>query len=135
MEPGSVLTKPRNFLALAISALLLAGCSSKYEQRETIVDDQERAAKQEKKKAPMTVLERHAYEKGVSDVLTDMKGKMRARDRFTWEAPIVECGVRIPGRVVNGMLIPAHEECVQIAPGRWIEESPTFLPVLGASHE
>lgn len=115
-------------------ALIMSGCSSKYEQRESILDEQ-RAKTQVKITAPQSVQERRAYEKGVQDVLVDMKGKMRARDRFTWEAPIVQCGVQIPGRVVNGMLIPSHEECVQIAPGRFIEEAPTYLPALGANNE
>ncbi len=126
--------KLRNAAILLPLCAIAAGCASKYEQRETILD-QEKAARLMQKKAPQSVLERQAYEKGVQDVLTDMKGKMRARDRFTWEAPIIECGVMIPARVVNGMLIPSHEECVQIAPGRWIEEAPTFLPVLGATNE
>lgn len=119
--------------ALAISAaILLGGCASKYEPRESIVDEA-KADEKVKISAPQTVLERQAYEKGVQDVLIDMKGKMRARDRFTWEPPIIQCGVQVPGRVVNGMMVPTHEECVQIAPGRWIEEAPTFLPALGAN--
>lgn len=122
--------KLRNAALLMTIALVCAGCSSKYEPRESIIDE---AKAQEKPKiaAPQSVQERRAYEKGVQDVLIDMKGKMRARDRFTWEAPIIECGVQIPGRVVNGMLVPSHEECVQIAPGRFIEEAPTYLPALG----
>lgn len=116
------------FLCIALTA----GCSAKYEPRETIVDtDQSKPVKE--LYAPKTELERRAYSEGVSQVLTDMKGKMRARDRFTWDAPQVQCGVRIPGRVVNGMLVPEHEECVQIAPGRWSEEAPTLLPVLGGN--
>ncbi|MFL1449109.1 hypothetical protein ACI77O_12010 [Pseudomonas tritici] len=122
----------RNTALLLSIALVCAGCSSTYEPRENIIDE---AKAQEKPKiiAPQTVLERRAYEKGVQDVLIDMKGKMRARDRFTWETPIIQCGVTIPSRVVNGMMIPSHNECVQIAPGRWIEEAPTYLPALGAN--
>lgn len=121
-------------IALVLPVLLASGCSSNYEPRESIVDEQ-KAKQQVKISAPQTVQERRAYEKGVQDVLVDMKGKMRARDRFTWEAPIIQCGVQIPGRVVNGMLVPSHEECVQIAPGRFIEEAPTYLPALGASND
>lgn len=125
-----MLKKLRNVALLVPICVMSAACSSKYEPRESIVEE-EKVAREVQKKAPETVLERQAYERGVQDVLTDMKGKMRARDRFTWEAPIIQCGVQIPARVINGMLIPAHNECVQIAPGRWIEEAPTFLPVLG----
>ena len=117
--------KLRKAALLLPIALVCAGCSSKYEPRESIVDEA-KAQQKPKITAPQSVQERRAYEKGVQDVLIDMKGKMRARDRFTWEAPIIECGVQIPGRVVNGMLIPSHEECVQIAPGRFIEEAPTY---------
>jgi hypothetical protein len=117
------------FLVALAAACFLAGCSS-YEPRETVIEEQ---VPIKPMYAPKTVLERQAYEQGVKEVLTDMKGKMRARDRFTWDAPIIECGVKIPGRVANGSLIPAHEECVQIAPGRWTEEAPTYLPLLGES--
>jgi hypothetical protein len=126
--------KLRNASLLISIALICAGCSSNYEPRESIVDEA-KAAEKPKIQAPQSVQERRAYEKGVQDVLTDMKGKMRARNRFTWDAPIIQCGVQIPGRVVNGMMVPSHEECVQIAPGRWTEEAPTFLPALGASNE
>ncbi|EPV8686624.1 hypothetical protein ACQYZY_29000 [Pseudomonas aeruginosa] len=120
------------FNAFFIAAVLAtaAGCSAKYEPRETILDEQN-ARPSKEIYAPKTELERIAYQEGVQQVLVDMKGKMRARNRFTWDAPHMECGVRIPARVVNGMLQPSHEECVQIAPGRWTEEAPTFLPELG----
>ncbi len=123
------MAKLLNTVACATLLALLAGCSEKYEPRETIVDQEQKPVKE--LYAPKSELERRAYAEGVSQVLTDMKGKMRARDRFTWDAPQVNCGVKIPGRVVNGMLIPEHEECVQIAPGRWTEEAPTYLPVIG----
>ena len=112
----------------ALATLALGGCSS-YEPRVTIVDEEPKPVVE--MYTPKTELERRAYEEGVTQVLTDLKGKMRARDRFTWDAPIVECGVQIPARVQNGMLVPSHQECVQIAPGRWTEEAPTYLPVLG----
>ena len=128
--------KLRNAALLLPLALVITGCSTKYEPRENIIDEAKALASAKSKiVAPQSVQERRAYEKGVQDVLIDMKGKMRARDRFTWDAPIIQCGVQIPGRVVNGMLIPSHEQCVQIAPGRWIEEAPTFLPALGANDE
>jgi hypothetical protein len=117
-------------LAAALAAVCILSACSSYEPRETIMEDQKPIKPM---REPKTVLERQAYEDGVKEVLADMKGKMRARDRFTWDAPIIECGVKIPGRVANGALIPSHEECVQIAPGRWTEEAPTYLPLIGAS--
>jgi len=120
------------FNAAFLTALVVAtaGCSDKYEPRESILDEMNRRPAKEMYQ-PKTEQERVAYQEGVQQVLTDMKGKMRARNRFTYDAPHMECGVRIPARVVNGMLIPSHEECVQIAPGRWTEEAPTYLPELG----
>lgn len=115
--------------ALAVACLLTA-CSSNYEPRETVIDDQQPIKPM---RAPKTALERQAYEDGVKEVLADMKGKMRARNRFTWDAPIIECGVKIPARVANGSMVPSHDECVQVAPGRWTEEAPTYLPMLGES--
>jgi hypothetical protein len=112
----------------ALSVLIVSGCSS-YEPRETILA--EGPVDAGTLYTPKTELERRAYQEGVEQVLLDMKGKMRARDRFTWEAPIVECGVEMPARVLNGMLIPSHQTCVQIAPSRVTEEAPTYLPVLG----
>lgn len=120
------LFKAAALLCIAITA----GCTDKYEPRETIVDTEAKPVKE--MYAPNTELERRAYSEGVSQVLTDMKGKMRARERFTWDAPLVQCGVKIPARVVNGMLSPEHEECVQVAPGRFSEEAPTYLPLLGS---
>lgn len=121
----------RKFSALAglIAFSLMGGCSS-YEPSETILDEKPKPVVP--MYAPQTALERKAYEEGVNQVLVDMKGKMRAREPFTWENPIVDCGVEIPARVVNGSLIPSHVTCVQVAPGNWTEEAPTFLPVLGA---
>lgn len=118
--------------AVLAAATVVIGCSSKYEARDTILDEKQKSVKAFY--TPKTELERQAYEQGVTEVLTDMKGKMRARNRFTWDQPIIECGVKIPARVVNAMLIPAHEECVQIAPGRWTEEAPTYLPILGGNN-
>lgn len=115
--------------AVALLLFLLSACSS-YEPRETILDDVDKAPSVELY-TPKTELERQAYDQGVQQVLADMKGKMRARDRFNWDKPIVECGVEIPAHVSNGSLIPTHTECIQIAPGQWTEESPTYLPVLG----
>ncbi|KZN20612.1 MULTISPECIES: hypothetical protein [Pseudomonas] len=106
---------------------LLSACSTPYEPRETVINDQKPIKPM---REPKTALERQAYEDGVKEVLADMKGKMRARDRFSWDAPIIECGVKIPARVANGSLIPSHDECVQVAPGRWTEEAPTYLPAL-----
>ena len=72
--------KLRKAALLLPIALVCAGCSSKYEPRESIVDEA-KAQQKPKITAPQSVQERRAYEKGVQDVLIDMKGKMRARDR------------------------------------------------------
>lgn len=129
MVLDTMATKLLKTLAAVAAFASIAACSSKYESRESIVAEQAKPIKP--LYTPQTELERRAYEEGVTQVLTDLKGKMRARDRFTWDPPMIECGVEIPARVQNGMLVPSHKECVQIAPGRWTEEAPTYLPVLG----
>ncbi len=129
MALDTMSTKLLKTLAAVAAFASIAACSSKYEPRESIVAEQAKPIKP--LYTPQTELERRAYEEGVTQVLTDLKGKMRARDRFTWDPPMIECGVEIPARVQNGMLVPSHKECVQIAPGRWTEEAPTYLPVLG----
>lgn len=112
--------------SLGFALSLLVGCSTPYEPRETIVDRTQETAVAAKQRE----IETRAYKEGVRQTLTDFKGKMRARDRFTWQPPIVQCGTRIPSRVVNGALIPSHETCVTISPGHYTEEAPDYVPDL-----
>lgn len=112
-------------LVIACVAALLSGCSAPYEPRESIVEE---ATPQPS--AKQLEIEKRAYEEGVRQTLTDLKGKMKARERFTWQPPIVQCGTKIPSRLVNGTIIPAHETCVTISPGHWTEEAPTYVPDL-----
>ena len=80
-------TKLLKTLAAVAAFASIAACSSKYEPRESIVAEQAKPIKP--LYTPQTELERRAYEEGVTQVLTDLKGKMRARDRFTWDPPMI----------------------------------------------
>lgn len=72
--------------------------------------------------------ERLAYEQGVQDVLMDMRSKMSVTQGHRFMPPIRECGIKVPGRVFNGAYVPAHETCVTIAPGHFVDEESLYLP-------
>lgn len=103
------------FFALLVTYSLLSGC--------TVVRPYEEADV-----AAMQRVQQRAYEAGVKDVMQDMKGKLQGTERFVYQPPLVECGVRVPGQVMNGALYPSHETCVTVAPGQWIEQETVSLP-------
>jgi len=109
----------RRFLfAVLFAAALVSGCSSTVRNPNT-------------GEIPIAEVERRAYAEGVRQAMLDFKGKMQGQERFVYEPPIVECGVRVEGRVVNGAYIPSHETCVSVSPGRFVEQAPIYLPELG----
>lgn len=69
-----------------------------------------------------------AYRKGVTDTLEEFEGRMRARQGFTYEPPIIEY-VDMPAQVMNGALYPRHKAPVIISPGRWIESNGVPVPI------
>lgn len=108
-------TRLHKALALAALAVIASGCAS-----------------QETKKPEQTADHqwREGYERGVYETMQDFKTKMQGRQHFVYDAPITECGVVIPARVVNGALIPRHEECVIVSPGQWVEQDSVAVPTL-----
>lgn len=70
---------------------------------------------------------RAAYRDGVRDTMSEFRGRMNATKNFVWRKPIVDT-VRMPSRVVNGALVPAHMEPVLISPGEWQERNSVALP-------
>lgn len=68
-----------------------------------------------------------AYRQGVEDTMAEFRGRMNATENFVWQKPIVDV-VRMPSRVVNGALVPAHKEPVLIAPGEWEARNGVALP-------
>lgn len=105
------------YVCIAVSLIVLSGCTIVRKYEEPDVKTMQRVQQQ-------------AYEAGVKDVLQDMKGKTQASERFVYQPPQVECGVRVPPQVIGGALYPAHETCVTVAPGQWVEQQPTNLPVI-----
>lgn len=100
---------------LIVVSLLLPGCMVVRQYKEADVTAMQRVQQQ-------------AYEAGVKDVLQDMKGKLQGTERFVYQPPQVECGVRVPAQVIDGALYPSHETCVTVAPGQWIEQELVNLP-------
>jgi len=70
---------------------------------------------------------RAAYEAGVRQTLNDFKGRMQAREVFTYEPPMVEY-VKMPAQIINGQLRPSRIEPVLISPARVIENNGILLP-------
>jgi hypothetical protein len=117
-------------LAASIVLVMLYGCAQQEISDKTIFAD-----RGEKPQVPLYLpeseAERRAYAEGVKQVLQDFKGKTQATEAYVFEPGIIECGVKIPGRVVNGALIPSHEECVLIKPGAHRLQQSVTLPTLG----
>jgi hypothetical protein len=70
---------------------------------------------------------REAYKQGVSDVLEDFKGRMRAQEGFVYEPTLIEY-VEMPAAVHNGAMYPTHKVPVIVRRGRWIERNGVALP-------
>jgi hypothetical protein len=121
--------KLTDILFLCLTTLVLHGCAQKEISDRTIFVD-----RNEKTQVPLylpdTEAERRAYAEGIKHVLQDFKGKMQATESFVFDPGVIECGVEIPGRVVNGALIPSHEECVLIKPGAHKLQQSVILPSL-----
>lgn len=69
-----------------------------------------------------------AYRRGVTDTLEEFQGRMRARQGFTYEPPIIEY-VEMPAQVMNGALYPRHKAPVIVSPGRWVETNGVPVPI------
>lgn len=70
---------------------------------------------------------KRAYEQGVRDTLQEYKQRMRAREQYVYEPPLVQ-EVDMPARIVGGSFIPAHKEKVIVRPGRWVLENGVPAP-------
>jgi hypothetical protein len=112
-----------------IVIVLQLGCAQQEISDKTIFTDRNNNP-QVPLYVPESEAERRAYAQGVKQVLEDFKGKMQASESFVYEPGVIECGVKIPGRVVNGALIPSHEECVLIKPGAHKLQQSVLLPSL-----
>lgn len=119
-----------NYVTVALTMLITACSTSGEISDKTIFEDRD-SISAKPVYTPQTELERRAYQEGVEQVLADFKGKMQASEDFVYNPSKIECGVKIPARVVNGALIPAHEECVLIKPGAFKQQKSTILPSLG----
>lgn len=105
-------------LVLVLLSFPLIGCSSTDPRPLSIFDN-------EKDTNRSSIVQRRsadtkAYKAGVRDALARVKSQQTGRERYVYEEPRLECGVKVPARVVGGILYPEHEECVQYAEGRYV---------------
>jgi len=119
-----------NSIFILPAILILTACAGRtYEiSDETIFDDQPIPAE---RKEQLTKREAAAYSAGVNDILADFKGKMHAQERFVLQAPVVECGVKVPAEIRGGVFIPSHEACIRVAPAQMVEQDRVYLPKQG----
>lgn len=74
---------------------------------------------------------RNAYEQGVRETLQEYKQRLRARQEYVYEPPLVQ-DVDMPARIVNGTFYPAHRQKVIVKPGRWVQENAIPAPEAGS---
>jgi hypothetical protein len=125
------------FLAVsaAVLCLWISGCTTEP-SKDTLqaqqaeadkVSNEESDARKRYQPADPNFYKR-AYQDGVRDTLREYKSRMRARETFVYEPPILQ-EVWIPGRVIGGTFYPGHAEKVIVAPGQWVEENAIPAPV------
>lgn len=127
------------FIVIIMSSIALAGCSASrsqdsllaHKEAEDIATKEESTSRKRYEPAEPGFYKR-AYEEGVRDTMREFKSRMRAREQFVWEPPIVQ-EVWVPGRVLGGTFYPAHNEKVIVSPGRWIEENGVPAPDVRAN--
>lgn len=103
-----------------VAILLLGGCASWFNASDSRAP--EAPAQEAVKPASEAEVYRKAYEAGVRDTLQEYKQRMRAREQYVFEPPVMQ-EVWVPARIVGGTFYPAHYEKVIVKPGRWVEEN------------
>jgi hypothetical protein len=127
-----------NLLIASLTLVTLGGCATnKSEKQEPLHDVTIFSGSKEKSPAGDVVIrdmsskEEAAYRKGLMEAVEGVKGLSGAREDLAWQPPIVQCGIRIPARVINGIFVPEHDDCITIFPSEFRETSSDDLPVLG----
>lgn len=70
-----------------------------------------------------------SYAKVAEQIMWDWRGKMTARDGFTYVPPIRKCGIDIPGyKYGHAIVLPSKNACIDIAPGHYINEATIYVP-------
>jgi len=76
-----------------------------------------------------TNVEIDSYAKVAEQIMWDWRGKMTARDGFTYVPPIRKCGIDLPGyKYGHAVVIPTKDACIDIAPGHYIDEATIYVP-------
>jgi hypothetical protein len=105
-----------------LALIILTGCSSVPMDDSEVYDEYEPSGVEAKANS----FDSKSYEKGVRDVLNDMRGRLAVNNDYVFMPPLKECGVWIPTRTINGVVVPAHETCVVYAPGYYVEKDQLF---------
>lgn len=123
------------FLTPLLLLLTLSGCASWLPKFSAPADDTTASAETPPDKTYQPAdpeFYKRAYEQGVRDTLQEYKGRMRAREEYVYEPPLVQ-EVDMPARIVGGTFYPAHKEKVIVRPGRWVQENSVPAPDLTRS--
>jgi hypothetical protein len=88
---------PYNFIILSVVTLLI-GCSSSSKE-----------------------IYQRGYKNGVHEQVAQIRSQFNGNSFpfYHWSSPIVQ-SVYMPAQLVNGVMIPAHQELVLLKPGEWV---------------
>lgn len=115
----------KRLLTVIATTLLLGGCASWFNTSNP--DAPESPTQEATRPASGDEVYRKAYEAGVRDTLQEYKQRLRAREQYVYEPPVMQ-EVWVPARIVGGTFYPAHYEKVIVRPGRWVEENGVPAP-------
>lgn len=109
--------------------LTLSGCASWLPKFSAPAEDTSASAETTDKSYQPADPEfyKRAYEQGVRDTLQEYKGRMRAREQYVYEPPLVQ-EVDVPARIIGGTFYPEHKQKVIVRPGRWVQENSVPAP-------
>lgn len=127
------------FITIFTISIALMGCAiepveySYYEDDiEYNVDDDTETTEQSVMTASnkrSSNVEIDSYAKVAEQIMWDWRGKMTARDGFTYVPPIRKCGIDIPGyKYGHAIVLPSKNACIDIAPGHYINEATIYVP-------
>lgn len=122
-------------------SLLLVGCSiepveySYYEDGEFAEEEDLDESEEITDEEVLTGSKKHsknvhidAYARAAEQIMWDWRGKMQARDGFTYIPPVRECGVKVGGYQYGGAFVLPTTTCIDRAPGHYIDESTIYVP-------
>ena len=130
-------------LCAMIIFISISGCSIQpieytYYEEEEIENEIEDVSDQEVLTASATRssnVQIDSYAKVAEQIMWDFRGKMHARDGFTYVPPIRKCGIEFPAQKYGHAIVAPSVGCVDVAPGHYINEATVYLPKSGGENE